>query len=109
MKKLILIVSIAIAPLFAAQASNCKYLEAQFMGEVTAVRTNFIDQGVADCYITVDFNWEHTRPSGICPLGLSGPTEINAGPFRCEGTYEVGQEVSGYLNQSVQGGDIYLE
>lgn len=86
-----------------AHSWECKQLEAQFFGKITEARTDRIDQGVFDCYLRIEFT--DLKPSILCPLdvGPASSGDIYAMGDMCEGNYEAGDEISGYLVQTPDG------
>jgi hypothetical protein len=87
---------------------ECTQNEAQFKGLVSETRIEEYDQGVADCYVRIQFS--DYKPSAICPLdemqALTNEVYITSG--YCGGLYKVGDGISGYLVQD-QSGRIYLD
>lgn len=109
MNKFILKVSTLILLLSStANAWDCKQLEAQFFGKITEARTDWADQGVVDCYIRIEFT--QLMPNILCPLdiGPASSSDIYTVSDRCEGNFEVGQDISGYLVQTPDG-RLYLD
>lgn len=88
-----------------AFAFDCQQNEAQFIGKVTDLRVERIDQGIRDCYFKIQFT--RFDQSMVCPLdeGKAASTELLDSD--CRMGLENGQEISGYLVE--KNGFIYID
>lgn len=96
-----LLVTVQFLAVDSASAQACPQFEAQFVGRVSHLNTVKIDQGQFDCFIRISFS--EVKPSGVCPLHIGTVDEIYAGPQHCENLFEMNQEISGILIQSLSG------
>lgn len=88
-----------------AFAFDCKQNEAQFIGKVTDLRVERIDQGIRDCYFKIQFT--RFDQSMVCPLDEGKASSVELLDYDCRMGLENGQEISGYLVE--KDGYIYIE
>jgi hypothetical protein len=104
--KSVLLTTLLLAASFQAHADlfNCSQNEAQFIGQMTDIQRDVLDQNIVICSYRVQFS--DYRASGICPLSESLAAEARFEAASCSSVAE-GKEVSGYLVQ--KDGAIYIE
>jgi len=90
-----------------AQSFACTQFEAQVIGKVTSVRVHRIDQGVRDCYFKAEF--KQFNPHGLCPIDQVTAESNEILDYDCRYNLQVGSDVSGYIIESRDNGQLILE
>ena len=88
-----------------AYSFSCEQNEAQFIGKVTQLREEIIDQAVRDCYVKIDFRYFNENI--LCPLDRMTAEFSEIKDYDCQRHLEAGQEVSGILIE--KNGDLFIE
>jgi hypothetical protein len=95
MKKLIILASFLVT---ANSFASC-IGEAQFIGKITSIRVEAIDQGVRDCFYKMQFSLYNQ--SMVCPLDEMDA--MNAEIFDYDCRTNIGDTVSGVLVKNLDG------
>ena len=88
---------LAVVASFSASASECKYNQAQFVGNVTELRVQNLGDGKRDCSYKISFTEFSANSS--CPLEYSLASSFEFEDYLCEKKLSNGDQVSGTLTE----------
>lgn len=88
---------LAVAASFSVNASECKYNQAQFVGNVTELRVQNLGAGKKDCTYKISFT--EFNANSVCPLDYAQASSFEFEDYLCEKKLTNGDEVSGTLTE----------